>query len=377
MYAAIKIIQYLNLVFIKNLNFKGDPRNWQIPKDEIPANVNGGEGGFMPFGWAGVMAGAAKCFYGFVGFDCVATTGEEAQNPQRNIPLSIVFSLIIIFLSYFGVSAVLTMMWPYYLQDPLAPLPHVFQQIGWIEIKWIVTIGAIFALCTNLLGSMFPLPRVLYSMSSDGILFQFLKRINPKTQTPLVATFLSGLFAGSMSLVFNLHQLIDMMSIGTLLAYTIVSMCVLVLRYKNDPSVEEMPMTVSHIVRQIFNINFIKHPNCLTSSIAKISIVVYSMLAIIFCMLYCYPNDQSNQILNVAMITVAAAMLLIICIIARQPSSDVKLSFKVPMVPLLPCLSIFINLYLMFQLDFFTWMRFCVWLTIGKKLKQRIHQNYT
>ncbi|KAL6436224.1 hypothetical protein ACFW04_004657 [Cataglyphis niger] len=212
-------------------SIKADSSNWSIASEDIPNSVkNGGTGGFMPFGINGVMIGAAKCFYGFVGFDAVATTGEEAKNPQRHIPLAIVLSLIIIFVAYFGISIVLTMMLPYYAQNADAPFPHAFDEIGWPVVKWIVNIGAVFALCTSLLGAMFPLPRVLYAMANDGIIFKTLSKVNSKTMTPVHGTILSGLLSGLMTLVFNLQQLIDMMSIGTLLAYTIVAICVLILR---------------------------------------------------------------------------------------------------------------------------------------------------
>lgn len=102
--------------------------------------------------------------------------------------------------------------------------------MGWTGIKWVVTIGAIFALCTSLLGAMFPLPRVLYAMGKDGLIFKSLAKINTRTQTPIAATILSGILSGFMAMIFNLQQLVDMMSIGTLLAYTIVAICVLILR---------------------------------------------------------------------------------------------------------------------------------------------------
>lgn len=328
--------------------------------------MHGGEGGFMPFGVAGVMAGAAKCFYGFVGFDCLATTGEEAINPKRNIPLSILMSLIIIFLSYFGVSTVLTMMWPYYLQNPDAPFPHVYEQIGWIEIKWIVSIGAVFALCTSLLGAMFPLPRVLYAMSSDGLLYSVFKRVNKRTKTPLNATLISGLIAAVMALIFDLHQLIDMMSIGTLMAYTIVAICILVLRYQDaDTShLNKTPSTLPQIVRQTFNLNFLKEPNALSSNISKMTIVLFSLFTSIFCLLI-DTQWHTFSIVHILLIIIGASMIIFYLVLVRQPTLETDLSFKVPAVPFLPMLSIFMNLYLMFQLDINTWIRFAVWIVIG------------
>uniref|UniRef100_A0A1Q3F5L5 Putative cationic amino acid transporter 3 n=1 Tax=Culex tarsalis TaxID=7177 RepID=A0A1Q3F5L5_CULTA len=345
-----------------------DSANWNIKPEDIPEGIKGGSGGFAPYGFAGIMAGAAKCFYGFVGFDCIATTGEEAKNPSRNIPLAIVISLIIIFLAYFGISTVLTMALPYYLQNPEAPFPHLFEQLGWHEIKWIVSIGAIFALCTSLLGAMFPLPRVLYAMSSDGIIFKKLQTVHPKTQTPVLATILAGLLAATMALLFNLHQLIDMMSIGTLLAYTIVAVSVLVLRYQEDTMLPEVSVSLPDVCKQMFNVDKLKEPTKLSSSIVKGGICVFAVLVCAVCGILVLAEDQvsaGDPGVIVTLSVLAGAMVLLIVITSFQPTEGTLLTFKVPLVPVLPMLSVFFNLYLMFQLDSGTWIRFAVWIVIG------------
>ncbi|XP_053609496.1 cationic amino acid transporter 2 [Plodia interpunctella] len=348
---------------------KSDPANWRIPLSDIPPEYQdkAGTGGFMPFGMAGVMAGAAKCFFGFVGFDCVATTGEEAKNPKRDIPLSIVFSLIIIFVSYFSVATVLTMMWPYYLQDADAPFPYAFGRTGLEAVKWVVTVGAVFALSTSLLGAMFPLPRVLYAMASDGVLCRALARVNGWTQTPVLATILSGLLAALMAAVFDLDQLIDMMSIGTLLAYTIVATSVLILRYEDTDEVSRSlqshkprSQTPQSVARQTFNLLGLKQPNLLSATIAKVTILLLFVLALVTCVL------QRAGARGAALGALLAALLAALLVLYRQPRHSVRhLSFSVPLVPLVPYLSVCMNLYLMVQLDHQTWVRFIVWLVVG------------
>nr|CAD7260826.1 unnamed protein product [Timema shepardi] len=185
-------------------SWKANPQNWKISKQDIPPGVNGGKGGFLPFGFVGALKGAATCFYGFVGFDCIATTGEEVKNPQKAIP------------------------------DEDAPIPFVFREVGWPVAQWIVAVGGIFGLCASLFGAMFPLPRIIYAMATDGLLFKFLGLVHPTFQTPLVGTLIAGTFTGLMSALFELEQLVNMMSIGTLIAYTIVAACVLLLRYKAE-----------------------------------------------------------------------------------------------------------------------------------------------
>ncbi|XP_075787290.1 cationic amino acid transporter 2 isoform X3 [Pelodiscus sinensis] len=399
-------VNILVLLFVMISGFvKGDVNNWKISEESLInltaqtenysswINVTSifGVGGFMPYGFSGTLAGAATCFYAFVGFDCIATTGEEVRNPQKAIPIGIVTSLLVCFMAYFGVSAALTLMMPYYLLDEKSPLPVAFEYVGWGPAKYLVAVGSLCALSTSLLGSIFPMPRVIYAMAEDGLLFKCLAQINSKTKTPVIATLSSGAVAAIMAFLFDLKALVDMMSIGTLLAYSLVAACVLILRYqpnlayeqpKYSPEKEaltgserETTMTESQISMlqgQRFSLQTLMNPSSLPTeqSATTVSFLV-GLLAFLVCGLSVLTTYGIHFIANmepwsIGLLAVLVVLFIVIVLtIWRQPQSQQKVAFMVPFLPFLPSFSILVNIYLMVQLSGDTWIRFSFWMALG------------
>uniref|UniRef100_A0A674BS20 Solute carrier family 7 member 3a n=1 Tax=Salmo trutta TaxID=8032 RepID=A0A674BS20_SALTR len=386
-----KIFTGVNLVvlgFVIISGFvKGNTDNWNLTLEDfnstyrgINANITNasslskevvdktfGTGGFAPFGLRGILSGAATCFYAFVGFDCIATTSEEAKNPMRSIPVGIVASLLICFFAYFGVSAALTLMMPYYLLDIKSPLPEAFNYIGWPAAHYIVAVGSLCALSTSLLGSMFPMPRVIYAMAEDGLLFRGLSRMNTRTKTPLMATVVSGCVASLMAFLFDLAALVDLMSIGTLLAYSLVAICVLILRwvtglYRFFYTI--MPNTAFCDIEIMISASFY----FLREHILIVSLSSLAVLITVLCVVLAGKLDELIEVQPVwVTVCVVLALLCAICVVIiwRQPESKEALTFKVPLLPWLPLFSVFVNIYLMMQLDLATWCRFAVWMGVG------------
>ncbi len=190
---------------------------------------------FAPFGFSGIGAGAAYIFFAYIGFDAISTTAQEAKNPQRDLPIGIIASLLICTVLYISVAAILTGMVPWREVNIEAPIARAFLDRGLVGASHIITVGALAGLTSVMLVMLLGQTRVLYAMANDGLLpKKVFAEIHPTYRTPWKNTMLVGLLAAIVGSVTPIDDIGKMVNIGTLLAFVIVCVAVIVLR-RTDP----------------------------------------------------------------------------------------------------------------------------------------------
>src|SRR5213082_1966557 len=187
---------------------------------------------FAPNGFRGIHQGAAIVFFAYIGFDAISTAAEETINPQRNLPIGILGGLAICTSIYVIVGAVLTGMVPYKELAVADPLARALELAGFRAVGWIVALGAAVSMSAVLLVFQYGQPRIFFAMARDGLLPKWAAHLNPVTKIPSTTTVITGVFVGLWSLIGDAAETYDLTNIGTLFAFMLVSIGVLVLRYK-------------------------------------------------------------------------------------------------------------------------------------------------
>ncbi|MDO7347735.1 amino acid permease [Bacillus stercoris] len=233
---------------------------------------------FMPFGMKGVILSAATVFFAYLGFDAVSNASEEVKNPQKNMPVGIISALAVCTVLYIAVSLVLTGMMPYAKLNVGDPVSFALKFVGQDTVAGIISVGAIIGITTVMLALLYAQVRLTFAMSRDGLLPGLFAKVHPSFKTPFRNTWLTGIVAAGIAGFINLGTLAHLVNMGTLAAFTVISIAVIVLRKK--------------------------HP-------------------------------------------------------------EIKASFRVPFVPVVPIISAGICLWFMYSLPGITWLSFVIWIAVG------------
>jgi APA family basic amino acid/polyamine antiporter len=293
---------------------------------------------FLPNGFGGVMKGVSAVFFAYIGFDAISTTAEECENPQRDIPKGMIYSLIICTVLYILIAIVLTGMVSYKNLQVADPLSYVFRVVHLNKISYIISFSAVIATASVLLVFQLGQPRIWMSMSRDGLLPKIFSRIHPKYKTPSFSTILTGVVVGIPALFVNLTEVTDLTSIGTLFAFVLVCGGVLLLPAK------EADLTGAKFKMPYINSKFIA---------PVLYVVGFIFLWDNFLGLFHYNGDW------VGFRDKLPFFLFIILATALTIMSVIKNLSLIPVLGLASCF------YLMTELGYTNWLRFLIWLVIG------------
>ena len=196
-----------------------------------PDNFNDEHGGFFLYGIEGTLAATGTMFFAYIGFDAIAVAAEETANPSRSLPIAMVLTILIACILYCCASLSLALMTPYDQINIKIPFPDALKSYN---LKWAsgaVAIGSFFGMIASIIGQGYCLPRGLYAMASDGLVFHQFKYVNSWTKTPLISILISAIFATILTIVIRYDELVEMVAIGTLFAMSVMLIALLKLHY--------------------------------------------------------------------------------------------------------------------------------------------------
>ncbi len=292
---------------------------------------------FAPNGISGVMKGVAGVFFAYIGFDAISTTAEECKNPQKDIPKSMIISLLITTILYVLISLVLTGMVHYSELSVGDPLAFVFDKVGLSKFSGIIAISALIAMTGVLLVFQLGQPRIWMSMSRDGLLPKKFSKLHHKYRTPAFATIVAGILVAVPTLFLNLEFVTDLTSIGTLFAFALVSGGILVLGDNKIEDEKRKGFRIPYINSRIYII-----PIWLTV------LILYALLS----------NNYAFENFEPSINMIPYIIFFVVSIFITYFSIKKRWS-------LIPVIGLLVNLYLMTELGIQNWLRFVVWLIIG------------
>jgi APA family basic amino acid/polyamine antiporter len=287
---------------------------------------------FLPNGFSGVMKGVSGVFFAYIGFDAISTTAEECQNPQRDLPRGMIYSLIICTVLYILIALVLTGMVNYKDLQVGDPLAYVFAKVGLKNISYVISISAVVATASVLLIFQLGQPRIWMSMSRDGLLPKAFSRIHPKFKTPSFATVVTGFVVAIPALFLNLTEVTNLTSIGTLFAFVLV--CGGVLLLPREATVKgkfQLPYINSQFIVPVLFI---------------VGIVVFNSK-----IMNLFSGSNLHEKFPYFLFILLSATLAVLAFVK-----------KLSLIPVLGLVSCF---YLMAELEYQSWIRFLAWLIIG------------
>ena len=230
----------------------GHVSNWTAVR------ADGAGGGFMPFGWTGVLTGAASCFWAFSGFELISCAVEESHSPQRHIPIATLLTMLIVTALYIGTAAGMTLLIPCGLLDAGAPLPSAVAHAGLTWARYIVVVGPLCGFTTTFISTAFSFVRISLAMAEDGLLWRWFADVNGVTRVPVLSVLTCGLMQAVIACFCNIRDLISFSVSILLLSYICACVAVIVLRY-SDSVTHQLPADKKSATNEMVNLPSYEH----------------------------------------------------------------------------------------------------------------------